>query len=149
MKRALVSVREFADNHADFLRYLICGGLTTLLNIAVYGFLASQGVITAIANMSAWVVSVAFAYISNKLWVFRSMQHTIAELFREFFTFVGCRLGTGLMDEVIMIVGVDLIGPRLFAEQYLVYWGIAIKLLGNVIVVLLNYIFSKKYIFRR
>ena len=58
---------------------------------------------------------------------------------KEFGSFVACRVATGVMDEIIMIVGVDVLG----------IWGLGVKIFANILVIILNYIFSKLLIFRR
>jgi len=131
-------IRELILKYREALSYLIFGGLTTVINIAVYYICAAMGMPTAIANAIAWGISVLFAYITNRIWVFRSHSSGKA-LMKEFGSFVACRVATGVLDEIIMIVGVDVLG----------IWGLGVKVFANILVIILNYIFSKLLIFRR
>lgn len=124
--------------YREAITYLFFGGLTTVINIAVYYICAAVGMSTAIANAIAWILSVLFAYITNRIWVFRSHSSGKA-LMKEFGSFVACRVATGVLDEIIMIVGVDVLG----------IWGLGVKVFANILVIILNYIFSKLLIFRR
>lgn len=122
--------------YREAVTYLFFGGLTTVINIAVYYICAAVGMSTAIANAIAWILSVLFAYITNRIWVFRSHSSGKA-LMKEFGSFVACRVATGVLDEIIMIVGVDVLG----------IWGLGVKVFANILVIILNYVFSKLLIF--
>ena len=62
---------------------------------------------------------------------------------------MACRLGTLVVDAAIMFVGGNLVGPALVPAAYLGLWGVGVKVLSNVIVVVLNYVFSKLLIFKK
>lgn len=91
------------------------------------------------ANATALIISILFAYITNKIFVFGSKTDSVKEIFREFFSFLACRLGTGALDMAFMYVFVDILG----------FYDILMKILSNVIVIILNYIFSKLIIFAK
>lgn len=133
--------------YREQLAYLFFGGVTTLVNIVAYGLLARAGLATGWANAIAWVLSVAVAYVTNRAWVFRSHSRGLAAL-KELAAFVACRLATGALDEAIMILGVDHLGPRV-APGHLALWSLGVKVFANVLVIVLNYVFSKLLIFRR
>ncbi len=120
--------------------YGFFGVLTTIINIAVYGFLYSIcGVSNVISNIIAWVLSVLFAFVTNKLWVFESKSFKFKLFLTELCNFILCRLATGVLDLGIMFVGVDLLkGP-----------AIVLKVVSNVIVIILNYIMSKVLVFKK
>jgi putative flippase GtrA len=87
----------------------------------------------------AWVLAVAFAYFTNKIWVFESKSWKWSVLKREISAFVSCRLATGILDIVIMYVCVDLL-----------HWhAMLMKILSNILVIILNYVFSKLVIFKK
>lgn len=125
--------------YKSILFYLVFGVLTTLVNIVTYHLCYEVwGVPNVPSNIIAWVLSVAVAYLTNKVWVFDSKSFAPAVLLPELWKFVSCRLATGLMDLAIMWVGVDLLrGP-----------ATPIKIGSNVLVVILNYAFSKLLIFK-
>ena len=119
--------------------YLVFGVITTVVNIATYHVCYEVwGVPNIPSNIIAWVLSVAVAFVTNKLWVFDSKSFAPGVVLPELWKFVSCRLATGVMDTAIMWVGVDVLdGP-----------GTLIKIGSNVLVVVLNYIFSKLIIFK-
>jgi len=120
--------------------YLFFGVLTTVINIATYHLCYEvTDIPNVLSNIIAWVLAVSVAYITNKLWVFDSKSFALVVLLPELWKFVSCRLATGVMDLAIMWVGVDLLeGPATL-----------IKIGSNVLVVVLNYVFSKLVIFRK
>lgn len=116
--------------------YLVFGVLTTLVNIVSFAILTrllSAG--TVLSNVIAWFLSVLFAYVTNRRWVFQSKDGNV---FREAAAFFSGRIGTGVLDTVVMFITVDLLG-----------WNdMVMKVISNVIVVILNYIISKFFVFK-
>ena len=150
-------IRDYWNRYREQIRYLIFGGLTTLVNIVSFDLLDRAGLTTDWANGLALAISIAFAYVTNRLWVFESRTYGVAAL-KELGWFVLCRLGTGLIDQGIMVWGVDGLGAQLIAEGgpviFLGYtarelWARGVKVFSNIIVIVLNYIFSKLIIFRK
>ncbi len=144
-------IRTLWDKYRPIILYLVFGATTTVINILTYALcydgrllpgvltLPSLGLSNVPSNIIAWALSVAVAYLTNKLWVFDSKSFAPAVLLPELWKFVSCRLATGVMDLAIMWVGVDLLqGP-----------GTPIKLGSNVLVIVLNYVFSKLLIFKK
>lgn len=131
---------HYYQKYKELILYIFFGGLTTLVNMLAY-FLAtrlfSMGEITA--TVLSWVISVAFAYITNKIWVFESKRCDIPYLCKEIASFFGCRLLSGGMDVGFMYLFVTALG----------FPDLLIKILSNVAVIILNYIFSKLLIFRK
>lgn len=145
------TIRKLWKKYGEVLRYLFFGVLTTLLNIVLYsvfqmlfGYEAANGW----ANILNNVICILFAYGTNRLWVFASKTHG-KEAWQEFGKFVTCRLGTLVIDTMIMVVGGNWIGPMLVSAQWLKLWGTGVKVISNVVVVVLNYIFSKLLIFKK
>ena len=119
--------------------YLFFGVCTTLVNIAAYR-ICSYGIhlsITA-STVIAWIVSVLFAYVTNRKWVFESKAADPGAIIRELISFFAARLSTGLLDLAIMYV---------FAEKMQIN-DMAVKIVSNVIVIVLNYVLSKLIVFR-
>ena len=134
------NIKELIKKYKFIILYGIFGVLTTVINIGVYGVLYSGlGVSNVISNVIAWVISVLFAFITNKLWVFESKSFNFKLFVKELGSFTVCRVATGVLDLGIMFVGVDLLkGP-----------AIILKILSNVIVIILNYILSKLLVFKK
>lgn len=132
-------VRELLQRHWDVIGYLIFGVLTTLVNIVAYYVLAHPlGLPVLPSSVLAWFLSVAFAYATNRTWVFESQATGLAAVLREAVWFFGCRLATGALDWAIMLVFVD----------FLHFDDMLVKIASNVVVVILNYLASKLLIFR-
>ncbi|MCC0749636.1 GtrA family protein [Clostridioides sp. ZZV13-5731] len=126
--------------HKETILYLFFGAFTTLVNIVSYLFFTR--IISfnfMVANALAWILAVLFAYVTNKFFVFESKKVEIKFLFKEFLSFVSFRLLSGIIEMVIMYVMIDL----LFVND------IIVKVFTNVVVIVLNYLFSKMIIFRK
>ena len=131
---------EWYKKHQEGMRYLIFGALSTVVNILVYAiFYYVFHIDNATSNVIAWIVTATFAYITNKIYVFKSKTNSFKELIKEIIYFYGCRLFTLAVDEGIMILTVDKLG-----------WNaLLMKILANTIVIILNFIFSKILIFKK
>ena len=130
----------YIKKYESVLLYLIFGVLTTFVNIVVYYILFNHVLLSNIlSNGIAWVAAVIFAFITNKIWVFKSKTLEIEQVIKELIAFFSARLSTGLLDMAIMYVGVDLLKVN----------SIYSKIISGVVVVMLNYIFSKLFIFRK
>ena len=202
---------KFIKKHWEVLSYLIFGVLTTLLNIVLYALFNKLFGYTAAnswGNVLDNILCILFAYATNRAFVFRSKTRG-RKMAKEFGAFVTCRLGTLVLDAVIMMVGGNLlaaqgaalmdgmvqgllnivshwIGPETAIQMATTYsgtpagisdgsaavaiiggadgptaifvtsrynaqtlWGLAVKIFSNVIVVVLNYVFSKLIIFKK
>lgn len=146
---------DFLRREREKISYLFFGALTTLVNFVAYALLDARGLPTGWATGIATALSILFAYVTNRIWVFRSRTRGVAA-WREFASFVLCRLGTLLIDMAVMLLGVDVLGVRLFSDAAAVWlrftaldlWRYGVKLFSNVVVIVLNYVFSKLWIFR-
>lgn len=130
----------------ETVSYVIFGVLTTLVNIVVYllcdtamGVFLTGAVLTLVTNSIAWVAAVIFAYVVNKLFVFRSKTETAKAALIEFALFIGARL---------LSYGVDTLGMVLLVDVLHVS-GIVSKVLMNIVVMIMNYFFSKWFIFNK
>ena len=124
----------------ETITYVIAGVLTTVVNfIAYYLFCNIIGIENLIANGIAWVIAVVFAYIINDLWVFRSERASIRRQIEKISKFFGARILSFVVEEAGMFLFVDIIG-----------WNnMIVKAALAVIVIILNYFFSKLYIFNK
>lgn len=133
-------LKEYYQKYREVILYLFFGAGTTLVNIVVY-YICGHGFYLSISlsTIIAWILSVLFAYVTNKIWVFNSNRRELKDILIEFTRFVGCRLTTGLIDLVIMVV---------FCT-WLSFNDLVIKIISNGLVIIMNYIFSKLIIFKR
>ena len=132
-------LKKLYEKYADAFSYLVFGVLTTVVNYVVYipcyNLLGLGG---AASNAIAWAAAVAFAFLTNKPFVFKSHDWSAKVLLPELAKFLGCRIGSGLLETAIIFVTVDC----------LMWNGNWMKLLTNVMVVVLNYFGSKLLVFR-
>ena len=133
-------IKQLYEKYKAIIMYGIFGVLTTAVNIVMYNLCYNIiGLSNTLSNIIAWIIAVAFAYFTNKIWVFESKSWQWNVVRREAHAFVSCRLATGIMDIVIMFVFVDI----------LCYNAMLMKVISNVLVIILNYIFSKLIIFKK
>ena len=129
-------MKELLLKYKEVIMYLIFGVLTTVVNIVVYYIMADMlQVHYMISNIVAWFLSVLFAYVTNRKYVFESKS---IEIIKEMVSFFGARLATGVMDMAFMwiFVGLGLL-PDFVA-----------KVITNVFVIIANYILSKLVVFK-
>ena len=133
-------MRELLQKYKGLILYGVFGALTTAINIAAYALCYRALHLPNVpSNVIAWILGVAFAFITNKLYVFESRSLARGTVVRELVSFVSARLATGLLDLAVMFVGVDLLhGPDL-----------VFKVISNVVVIVLNYVLSKLIVFRK
>ena len=140
MEKLKTMIRTLWEKYSDAIPYLFFGVLTTVVNYLVYIPVYNlAGLSATVSNMVAWVVAVAFAFLTNKPFVFKSHDWSWKVLGPELAKFVGCRIGSGLAETVIIFVAVDLLQGN----------GNLWKLLTSVLVVILNYFGSKLLVFRK
>ncbi|MBQ6518004.1 MAG: GtrA family protein [Anaerolineaceae bacterium] len=126
--------------YKSFIMYAVFGVLTTIVNMGAYFLCYNLLKIPNVpSTIIAWVLAVAFAFITNKLWVFDSPSFDAQTLKHEIPTFFGARVATGILDVAIMYLAVDL------AHMNPTVW----KLISNILVIIINYIASKLVIFRK
>ena len=133
-----MKLKEMMEKYKDIVPYAIFGILTTIINIVVYLFFAhilKKEVI--LSTLAAWFLSVLFAYVTNRKWVFHSGVLTFSNIIREAVAFFICRLATGIADILIMFIFVNIFH---FNDLF-------IKIISNIAVIILNYVASKWIIF--
>lgn len=128
----------------EMILYIVFGVLTTIINILVYTFLRPRLPLNEVAavltaNAIAWVLAVAFAFVTNKLFVFKSKSFEARLFWWELITFVGARL---------LSLGVDELGMFLLVSVLHV-GDLPSKIIVNVLVVIINYVLSKLVIFNK
>ncbi len=155
---------ELYRKYREIISYVFFGALTTLVSIGTYFIVRtvfpteesapwifkwmyhltfSDGdSSTVLPNIISWIVSVTFAYITNRIWVFKSKVSGAGKIFMQALSFYAARLFTLFVDLIIMYLLVDL--PAVGNGIY----EFCIKVLSNIVVLVLNYIFSKLFIFR-
>lgn len=140
-------IKDLLIRYREVILYVIFGGLTTVVDwgvsfvlYAVWGDAIDRTVLLVhVANVLAWAAAVLFAFVTNRLWVFKSEKHGFLPILGELFSFAGGRVMTLLLQELIFAVFFDWLGMN----EYV------IKLVAAVVVVILNYVISKLFVFRK
>ncbi len=133
-------VKDLLRKYRDVVVYLVFGLLTTAVNYVIYlPCYNLLGLSSSVSNVIAWVAAVAFAYVTNKPFVFRSHDWSAKTVLSELTRFIGTRLGSGGLETFILFIAVDVIGMN----------GNLWKLITSVLVVIINYVGSKLLVFRK
>ena len=127
-------VNPFYKKNKEILLYLFFGGLTFLVSISSYAvFNIHIGWNALTANIASWILAVAFAYVTNRTWVFESSTDRGSNLIKEITGFVGGRIATLVIEELILFIFITGLGMS----------SILVKIVAQVIVIALNYVISK------
>lgn len=132
-------IKELFKKYKEVIMYLIIGVLTTVINYVIFVVAVKCGLEELISNIIAWTITVIVAYILNKLFVFESKSFERSIITKEIISFTVSRIATLGVEELILLVFVKIIGLNAYV----------IKLIANVVVIILNYIFSKFIIFKK
>lgn len=133
-------ISKMYERYQELIDYIVFGAATTIVNIAVFFLLDTiLSIPYLIANAAAIIISILFAFYTNKKYVFKSHAPTVKAAFREFYLFVGFRLVSGLLDMLSMWLLVD--GLSMGTNTA--------KIVTQFIVVALNYLFSKFFVFKK
>ena len=129
----------FYQKHREVLLYLFFGAVTTAVSwVSFYLFHYPLAVDELTSNLISWVLAVLVAFVTNRIWVF-SAEAESGGLFRQMLLFFGSRVATLLVEEAIILIFVT----------WLAFDAMLIKIIGNLVVLVLNYILSKLLVFRR
>ncbi len=147
-------MKKLIEKYKELILYVIFGALTTLVNFAsfkIFNMILGEEHYL-VSNVIAWFASVIFAYITNKLFVFESRSWKIGIIWKEIFSFFSARVFSFAVEELGLYALVDLLN---FDAYEIDIFGFVIggkmisKILLAVIVVILNYFFSKLVVFRK
>ena len=120
--------------------YLVFGVLTTLADWISYRMMRLAGMDYRLATAGAWAVAVLFAFVTNKLFVFGSLSLRPAQVWKEFVAFVACRVATGILTLIAMMVMVDGMG---------IQNDFFCKVVVSVLSLVMNYVLSKWFIIKQ
>ncbi len=138
--RILAPLRPFWRRYREMLLYLFFGGLTFCLSIGLYWLFAHPlGLPPLIANVISWILCVAFAYVTNRTWVFQQKAREWKGILREAVSFAAGRLATLGLEELILWLGIDVLGIH----------DLIVKIVAQVLVIIGNYVISKWFVFRK
>lgn len=135
-------IKELYSKYKEIINYLVVGVLTTVVSLVVYYALVftilnpENAFQLQVANVLSWIISVAFAYVTNRKFVFESKEQN---KLKEATKFVTSRISTLLLDMLIMYLGVSVLN---FSDKI-------IKLVSQVLVIVGNYVLSKLFVFKK
>ncbi len=156
---------ELYRKYREIILYIVFGVLTTLVSIVTYFVIrtlfpdeqSAPDILkwsyrltftdgdssTVLPNIVSWIVSVTFAYITNRIWVFQSRVKGAGKVLAQALSFYGARLFTLFVDLIIMYLLVNL--PAIENGFY----ELCVKIFSNIVVLVLNFVFSKLFVFRK
>ncbi len=140
------TILDLIKKYKQTLLYVIFGVATTAVNLTTYTvFVELLNVEMTVSNAIAWVVGVLFAFVTNRRYVFESKETGTAAVFRQLLSFTAGRAVSGVIEIVLPTL---LFNLGLTAELFGVQGSVA-KISVSIIVVILNYIFSRFIVFRK
>ena len=131
---------KYYREHKEGMRYLVFGALATVINIIFFAIAYNlMNLSTTISNIIAWITAVIFAYLTNKFFIFFTKAKNIKDLIREVVAFFGARVFTLVVETIFLNIFIDT----------LAYNSTIMKIISNILVIILNFIFSKLFIFKK
>lgn len=125
-------------NNKEIITYGITGVITTIVNYLTYYVLCNiLHISSLLSNAVAWIIAVIFAYIMNNFIVFKSSFVSFKNEVNKIIKFFAARTISFIFEEVSMLILIDILG----------YNNLIVKASLMIFVVIINYVFSKKYIF--
>lgn len=141
-----MKLKELLGKYKEVIMYLIFGVATTVVSWALYIlFVEFLNLEMTLSNALSWIGAVTFAFFTNRSFVFESKEKTFLGLLKEMILFVGSRALSGVVEIFLptFLVFIGLNGELLGIEGF---WA---KAATSVIVIFLNYIFSKWIVFKK
>ena len=140
--------------YKEILLYLIFGVLTTVISIVsfcLFGLFIPSS-LYLITNVISWIISVTFAFVTNKLFVFESKSWNKKELYSEVPKFLGARVFSLIIEELGLILFIDLLNFKdinTVIFRFNLSGDLIAKIIMAFVVIVLNYFFSKFIIFKK
>lgn len=134
------NIKKIFYKNKEILSYLFFGGLAFLVSIGTFALFNRLMMMNElIANIISWIITVFFAFVTNRKWVFTSAAEDIEKGFLvQMFRFYGGRIATLVIEEAILFVFITKIH----------FNSMAVKIIAQIVVIVLNYIISKVWVFK-
>lgn len=130
---------RFYKRHKEILLYLLFGGLTMVVSIVSYAICNLKFEINElVANIISWILAVIFAFYTNRIWVFQATTNSFRDLLKQMFSFCSGRIVTLAVEESILFIFITC----------LQFNSILVKIIAQIVVVVLNYVISKLWVFK-
>lgn len=129
----------FYKKYKEVLMYLFFGGIAFFLNIALFVlFHGIMNITELIANAICWVICVLFQFFTNRTWVFDGHVDSAGAFVKQMGSFFGGRIFTLVVEEIILAIFITWLG----------FNSMIVKLAAQVVVIVLNYVVSKLFVFK-
>jgi len=137
-------IADMYMKYKELILYGIYGVLTTVVTWVSYALFVNLGMELNLANILSWICGVAFAFVTNKWFVFESKSLKTTKVLKELSLFVGARIFTGviawILFPILLWLGMD---QMLFGTE-----GFLAKIVVSIIEIVLNWVLSKYMVFR-
>ena len=114
------------------------GILTTVVSFGLYALFLHFGISLILSNTLATFIAILFAYTTNKIWVFKSLNFKNSIILKELFKFLSSRFATYVIDTILLVILVEV----------LIFNPLWAKVFTSVVVVILNYLLSQRIVFK-
>ena len=133
-------IKKLWKRYEEAISYLFWGGVAFFLSMALFYLFANvMDFYEQIANTFSWIICVLFTYFTNRTFVFKSKSTGISGMGKEFISFIGARRATLVLENGILFVLIDLLAMN----------NMIAKFIGQLVVIVSNYILSKLWIFKK
>ncbi len=133
-------IKLYYQNNKELIMYLFFGALTFGISIVSFGILNLVLEINELlANLLSWIIAVLFSFFTNRVWVFHSITDNLRDFIKQMFSFFIGRVFTLLIEEVILFIFIT----------WLVFPSMIVKIVAQIFVIILNYVISKRIIFKK
>lgn len=132
----MIKIKELFKKYRELITYVIVGGMTTVVNFVIYRIDMMFNMNMTLNLVISWIAAVLFAYFANRIVVFQSKGN---DVLKEFIKFVSSRVASLLIEIVLMWVCVEIFNMG----EWLAKFPVA------VFVVIINYVFSKLWVFAK
>lgn len=140
------TIINLIKKYKEIIMYLIFGVATTVVNWVIYALLINIiRIDMTLSNAVAWIGAVIFAYITNKIYVFESHTNGLKDTGKEIFSFFSARLLSGVVE----IIAPSILYKIGLNQSILGIKGFAAKIVVSIVVVIMNYVLSKLWVFRK
>lgn len=132
--------QPFYKKYKEILLYLFFGGLTMIVSIVSYAICNLVfGIDVLVANIISWLLAVMFSFYTNRIWVFQASTNSISGFLKQMVSFCSGRIVTLIIEEVILFIFITCLH----------YNSMVVKIIAQVVVVILNYVISKLWVFKK
>ena len=147
-------IKKLAKKYRELITYIIFGVLTTIVSLVSFKIFDSLlgEKLYLLTNIMSWIFAVSFAYITNKLWVFESKSWQGKTVIKELLGFVGARLFSLGVEELGLWLLIDILNMgalRLSILSLDINGNMIAKVIMQIVVIILNYVFSKLVVFKK